>query len=107
MKYNRRIRSVLPTWNGRLAAHHVGYNGNGKVQRNLPYNANDPNVIMTILQLLADAGVKLVIETWQGPWSGTCDTDAQLVSSLCTQMGMQFALLLDPGGMQKWKYSTP
>ncbi len=102
MNYKQMIRNAVSGWNGRLFAHHIGYNGNNHVHRNIPYNANDPAMTVKVLQLLQDAGCDGVIETWQGPWSGSCDVDANLVSSLCTKMGMQFALLLDPGGMQKW-----
>jgi hypothetical protein len=106
MNYKNMIRNAVPGWNGRLFAHHIGYNGNGHVHRNIPYNANDPAMTVKVLQLLQDAGCDGIIETWQGPWSGSCDVDANLVSSLCTTMGMQFALLLDPGGMQKWTTSS-
>jgi hypothetical protein len=51
------------------------------------------------LKLMQSDGVDLVIGTWQGPWA---NGDALLFSSLCVEFGMQFALLLDPGGMQKW-----
>jgi len=97
------VEKALPAWNGRLAAHHIGYLGNGHVHRAVPYNAIDPKVIAKKLKLMRSDGVSVVIETWQGPWSGTCHTDATLTASLCAQFGMQFALLLDPGGMQRWK----
>jgi hypothetical protein len=102
MNYKAMIQNALPTWNGRLAAHHVCYNGNGQVHRAIPYatSAYTEAIIIQKLKLMQLAGVDVVIGTWQGPWA---NGDASLFSSLCADFGMQFALLLDPGGMQKWK----
>lgn len=99
------VQQALPTWNGRLAAHHVCYNGNGQVHRAIPYatTAYTPAVVAQKLKLMQADGVDVVITTWQGPWA---NGDAPLFSSLCAEFGMQFALLLDPGGMQKWKGAT-
>ena len=52
-------------------------------------------------------GVDLCICTWQGPWATSCNTAAIEMWLACQQLGLQFALLLDPGGMQKWLYNTP
>ncbi|HXN71581.1 MAG TPA: hypothetical protein VN861_03395 [Candidatus Acidoferrales bacterium] len=96
------VQSILPAWNGRLAGHHIGYLADGHVHRAVPYNAADLKVMAKRLSLMRAAGFDMLIETWQGPWATACHADAIANSALCTEMGMQFALLLDPGGMQKW-----
>jgi hypothetical protein len=90
------IRKVLPTWNGRLACHHVGYNANGQVHRAIPYNANSPAVIAQQVEMMQDAGIDVVVITWQGTLAAACNTNAMLFAAACADVGMQFALLLDP-----------
>lgn len=90
------VQKALPTWNGRLAAHHVGYLADGKVHRAVPYVATNPKVIAQKLALMQSDGVDIVIETWQGPWAASCNLDAILTCALCADLGMQFCLLLDP-----------
>lgn len=96
MDLRKVIQSVLPTWNGRIAAHHVCYLGDGHVHRAVPYNATDPKVVAKKLELMAMAGIEVVIGTWQGPHAVSGHLDAVMMSSMCAQMGMQFCLLLDP-----------
>lgn len=96
------LQAQIPNWIGKLAVHHVGYLGDGHVHRAVPYPANDPKIVTQKLLLMQSIGVDVVIETWQGPWAPACHQDALLFSSGCTKLGMQFALLLDPGGMRKW-----
>lgn len=90
------VQKTLPTWNGRLAAHHMGYLADGKVHRAVPYVATNPKVIAQKLALMQSDGVDIVIETWQGPWATSCHLDATLTCAMCAQLGMQFCLLLDP-----------
>jgi hypothetical protein len=106
MNSKDRVRAALPTWNGRLAAHHMCYNGNLQVHRAIPYAAfaYTAPVVEQKLEMMADDGVDICITTWQGPWN---NGDALLFSAMCAEMGMQFALLLDPGGMQKWVSPVP
>lgn len=82
--------------NGRLAAHHVTYLGDGHVHRGVPYVATDLAVIVKKLSLMSLCGIKVVLATWQGPWATSSHLDACLMSNLCVEMGMQFALVLDP-----------
>jgi hypothetical protein len=96
MNYKQMIQSLLPGWDGRLAVHHVGFLADGHVHRSVPYNATDPKVIMKKLDLMKSVGVDIVIHTWQGPYAASCHLDATLMSGACAQLGMQFALLLDP-----------
>lgn len=96
------IQSFLPGWQGKLAVHHVGYLGDGHVHRSVPYNALNPDIIFKKASLMQELGVDTVITTWQGPWATACHKDAMAWSALCKELGMTFALLLDPGGMQKW-----
>ena len=90
------IRNAVPGWVGRLACHHVCYLGDGHVHRGVPYNATDTKIISKKLALMQSAGIDLVIGTWQGPWATSCHLDATLMAAACAQVGMQFALLLDP-----------
>jgi hypothetical protein len=90
------IQNLLPGWNGRQAAHFVCYNGNGAVHRGIPYNANDPKVIAKQLELMQSDGVDIVIGTWQGIYAAACNENAMLVSQACSEVGLQFMLLLDP-----------
>jgi hypothetical protein len=97
MNIKQVVQNAIPNWTGRLACHYVGYNANGQVHRDLPYtNANDPKVIAKQLELIQACGFDVVIETWQGPWAMACNQNAIAVSALCTQVGLQFCLLLDP-----------
>jgi hypothetical protein len=96
MNSKQLIQSVIPNWNGRLAAHHVGYLGNGAVHRGVPYNATDPKVVAKKLSLMQSDGVDIVIETWQGIYAQSCNLDAGLTAAMCVEFGMQFMLLLDP-----------
>src|ERR1700734_666081 len=90
------LTTVLPTWSGRHGTHYVCYNADGKVHRGIPYNANDPKVVTKQLELMLEDGITLVVGTWQGIYATACNSNAILLSSLCTQLGMQFCLLLDP-----------
>jgi hypothetical protein len=90
------VRQSIPGWEGRLAAHHVAYLGDGHVHRDVPYNATDPKVIAKKLDLMQSDGIDIVIATWQGIYATSCNLDATLMSAACAQRGMQFALLLDP-----------
>jgi hypothetical protein len=101
------VQRTIPQWNGRLAAHDICYNGDGHVHRAIPYNPVLPSVAVQKAQLMKSDGVSLVICTWQGPWASSCNQAALSMSAACATLGMQFALLLDPGGMQKWVPSTP
>lgn len=103
MNSKQLVQQVLPGWTGKLAAHHIGYLGDGHVHRAVPYTATDPKVIAAKLGLMQADGVDVVIETWQGPWATSCNQDAITTSQMCAKLGMEFALLLDPGGMQKWQ----
>jgi hypothetical protein len=96
MNIKQVVQNAIPNWNGRLAAHLIGYMGNGQVHRDLPYNANDPKVIAKQLELMQSIGIDVVIETWQGPWAAACNQNAMAVSAACTEVGLQFCLLLDP-----------
>jgi hypothetical protein len=101
MNLRAMVQAVLPTFAGRIGVHHVGYIGNGEVQGAVPYAtiANTPALIRQKLTLMKQCNVDLVISTWQGPWS---NDDTILFGQLCSEFGMQHALLLDPGGMAKW-----
>lgn len=96
MTLKNKVQSEIPLWNGRLAAHHVGYLDNGEVHRGVPYRATDSRVINKKLALMQSQGISLVIETWQGPHANMCHLDAVLTAAICAEVGMQFALLLDP-----------
>jgi len=97
MNIKHAVQNAIPGWTGRLAAHYISYNANGQVHRDLPYaNPNDPKVIAKQLELIQACGFDVVISTWQGPWATACNQNAMAVSALCTAMGLQFALLLDP-----------
>jgi hypothetical protein len=97
------VQKALPTWNGRLAAHDIFYNGDGHVHRAVPYDPTKPAVALQKAKLMKSDGVTLCIGTWQGPWATSCHAAAIAMSNACTEIGLQFALLLDPGGMQKWQ----
>jgi len=109
MNLKQMVQNAIPGWDGRLAGHHVGYNANGQVHPGMPYttNANDPKVIQKRVQLMKDFGFDVLIDTYQGPWSSSCQTDIILTAEECGKQGMEFALLLDPGGMKKWTSATP
>jgi len=96
------VQQAIPNWNGRLAAHEISYNGDGHVHRAIPYDPTKPTVALQKAKLMQSDGVDLCICTWQGPWSESCNTAAIEMWLACQQLGLQFALLLDPGGMQKW-----
>lgn len=96
------VQKVLPTWNGRLACHDIAYNGDGHVHRAIPYDPTNPAVALQKAQLMQSDGVDICICTWQGPWAESCNTAAIAMATACKTVGLQFALLLDPGGMQKW-----
>jgi len=102
MNIRAQICDALPGWNGRLAVHHICYLGDGHVHRAVPYNALDPKVVSKKIELMETVGIDVVICTVQGPWATACDQDVHLIATACAQAGMQFCLLLDPGGMQKW-----
>jgi hypothetical protein len=101
------VQKTLPTWSGRLAAHDICYNGDGHVHRAIPYDPTNPAVALQKAKLMKSDGVSLCIGTWQGPWATSCNAAALAMSAACKTVGLQFALLLDPGGMQKWLYNTP
>lgn len=96
MNLRQTIQNSIPGWEGRVATHHVAYLGDGHVHRAVPYVATDPKVIAKKLALMQSAGIDMVIATWQGPYAPSCHLDATLMAGQCGQMGMQFALLLDP-----------
>lgn len=106
------VKRLLPSWDGRLGIDHVSYNWNGAVHRDIPYVTNSaggvnatnmPAVIAQKVALYKAAGFDMIRITWQGPWSTAAQQDTLLMAAECAKQGMQFALLLDPGGMQKWK----
>jgi hypothetical protein len=90
------VQTAIPGWQGRLAAHHVGYLADGHVHRAVPYSATDPKVVAKKLELMQSDGVDIVIETWQGVYAQSCNLDAGLTAAMCVEFGMQFMLLLDP-----------
>lgn len=96
------LQSAIPGWEGKLAVHHICYLGDGHVHRSVPYNATDPKIVAKKLALMQSIGVDTVICTWQGPWATSCHEDMLMTAAKCSELGMTFALLLDPGGMQKW-----
>ena len=73
------VQTAIPGWQGRLAAHHVGYLADGHVHRAVPYNATDPKVVAKKLELMQSDGVDIVIETWQGVYAQSCNLDAGLI----------------------------
>lgn len=89
-------------YTGRIAVHHICYLGDGHVHRSVPYNALSPKVVAKKLQLMQGAGVDTVIATWQGPWAVSGHQDMLMTAAKCSELGMRFMLLLDPGGMQRW-----
>jgi hypothetical protein len=103
MTYIDTIKKLRPDFKGRLAGHHVCYLGDGHVHRALPYNANDPAIVAKKVGLMQSNGFNINIGTWQGPWATACHAEAQLTAAQCAADGLQFALLLDPGGMQRWR----
>lgn len=103
MTFKQMLQQQVKGWAGKLAVHHVGYLSDGHVHRGVPYNNVDPKVIKQKLELMQSIGVDTVITTWQGPWAVNCHEDAMLTCEFCEEFGMTFALLLDPGGMQKWQ----
>jgi hypothetical protein len=90
------IQKALPSWRGRLAAHHVSYLSDGHVHRAVPYVATDANVIAKKLSLMQADGVDIVISTWQGVYAPSSNLDTVLMAAQCIEVGLQFALLLDP-----------
>jgi hypothetical protein len=96
------VQKTVLGWSGRLAAHEISYNGDGHVHRAIPYNPTTPAVALQKAQLMQSDGVDICICTWQGPWAESCNAAAIAMLAACEQVGLQFALLLDPGGMQKW-----
>lgn len=96
------IQKAIPGWDGRVAGHHIGYLADLHVHRELPYVATDPKIVAKKIALQQSQGININITTWQGPWATSCHLDATLTAAECSRVGMQFALLLDPGGMQKW-----
>ena len=103
MTIKHMIQSALPTWSGRLAAHDIAYNGDGHVHRAIPYDPINPAVAIQKAKLMQSDGIDVCICTWQGPWATACNAAAMNMCAACKQVGLQFALLLDPGGMQKWQ----
>jgi hypothetical protein len=96
------VQKSIAAWSGRLACHEISYNGDGHVHRAIPYDPTKPAVALQKAKLMQSDGADVCICTWQGPWSNSCHAAAMAMSAACTQVGLQFALLLDPGGMQKW-----
>lgn len=96
------VSRALPAFDGRLGIDHVSYMANGQVHRDLPYVATNPAVVKQKVALYKSAGFDVIRCTWQGPWSSSSHQDSILTAAECARQGMQFALLLDPGGMQKW-----
>jgi hypothetical protein len=90
------VQKALPTWNGRLAAHDMSYNSDGHVHRAIPYDATNPAVALQKAQLMQSDGVDLCICTWQGPYAPSCHAAAIAMCNACKQVGLQFALELDP-----------
>ena len=90
------VQRALPTWNGRLAAHDICYNGDGHPHRAIPYDPTNLSVALTKAKLAKSDGVTLIIGTWQGPYAPSCHAAATAMSTACTTLGMQFALLIDP-----------
>jgi hypothetical protein len=102
MNTKERIIRDNPGWHGRLGGHHVCYNANKSVHRDIPYSPNDPRVILQQLELWQSDGFDVIAGTVQGTWAAESHANSMLMSQLCAQVGLQFALLLDPGGMKKW-----
>jgi hypothetical protein len=96
MSLKETIQQAIPGWTGRLACHHMTYLGDGHVHRAVPYNPTDSKVIAKKFSLMQAAGIDMVIATWQGPFALSAHLDATLTAMMCAEMGMQFALLLDP-----------
>jgi len=96
VNYKEMLQNSLPGWNGRLAAHHVSYLGDGHVHRAVPYNPLDPKVVATKLALMQSVGIDVVISTWQGIYAPESNSDTILMAKMCAEVGMQHALLLDP-----------
>lgn len=90
------VQKALPSWHGRLAAHHISYLADGHVHRAVPYVATDANVIAKKLSLMQADGVDIVISTWQGVYAESSNLDTVLMAAQCIEVGLQFALLLDP-----------
>jgi hypothetical protein len=90
------VQKALPSWNGRLAAHHISYLADGHVHRAVPYVATNPSVIAKKLSLMQADGVDIVISTWQGIYAESSNLDTVLMAAQCIEVGLQFALLLDP-----------
>jgi hypothetical protein len=96
MNSKQLVQKLIPAWNGRLAAHDICYNGNGQVHRAIPYDPTNPAVALQKAQLMQVDGVDICIGTWQGPEAASCHAAAIAMSNACKQVGLQFALLLDP-----------
>ena len=96
MSLKQTIKNLLPGWDGRLAAHHVGYLGDLKVHRAVPYTATNPMTVAKKLSLMQSEEIDIVLTTWQGAYAASCHLDAQLTVAECQKIGMQFGLLLDP-----------
>lgn len=94
--YRQMFQKAIPSWDGRVAVHHIAYNADGHVHRAIPYLATDPRIIALRAELFQSVEIGMQIVTWQGPFAPSCHLDASLTSAECTRVGMQFALLIDP-----------
>lgn len=83
-------------FNGELCAHVIGWYGDGKIHRNVPYLSNDPYVIGQQLDLMQAESIGVVLQTWQGPLAPFQHEAAQAMEQECEDRGMKFGLVLDP-----------
>lgn len=89
---------------GKLMFDLMTWFGDGNVHRVSRYLSTDPTVIKNQLSLMQIAGAKGVRVTWLGPSHTFIHQAAMEVCDKCSDMGMLFALLLDPhvNGQVNW-----